>query len=78
MTTSVIQRTSKGLVDCLFNAIDDLNQKKIDAEHARALAHTARTIVGVAALELDFMRLSAEQNGVALSSLAITAEKQAT
>jgi hypothetical protein len=72
MSTAVVTRDSKGLVEALFDAIDGLNQKKIDPEHARALAHTARTIVGVANLELDFMRFQKDQGAEALRSLSIT------
>lgn len=69
----IIVRTSKGLVEGLFDAIDNLNQRKIDPEHARAIAHTARTIVRVAEVELDFMRFSREgQADPDLKSLKIT------
>lgn len=47
-----VTRTSQGLVDALFDAIDKLNDKKVTPEEARAVSHTARTIVGVAMLEL--------------------------
>jgi hypothetical protein len=76
MSTQVVERTSRGLVEGLFDAIDNLNQKKIDPEHARALAHTARTIVGVAALELEFMKLQKENGAGALKSLTITDESK--
>lgn len=72
MSNQIIERTSRGLVEGLFDAIDNLNQKKIDPEHARALAHTARTIVGVASLELEFMKLQKENGAGALKSLTIT------
>ena len=80
MSTAVVVRTSKGLVDALFDSIDALNSKKIDAEHARALSHTARAIVNIATLELEFRRYkegSATQTAEQLKSLTIEdAEKK--
>jgi hypothetical protein len=63
------------LVDALFDTIDRLNSKHIDAEQARAISHTARTIVTVATLELEF-RKWAENEGRSepLKSLAIGSE----
>jgi hypothetical protein len=76
-TTSMqVTRTSSGLVDALFNSIDRLNAKEIDAEHARAISHTAKTIVSVASLELEMKKFT-DANGTkagALSSLAITSK----
>lgn len=63
-----IVRTSKGLVDALFESLDKLNSKEIDAEQARALSHTARTIVNVARLEIEFRKLSERSE---LKSLAL-------
>lgn len=63
-----IVRSSKGLVDGLFDSIDKLNSKEIDAEQARALSHTARTIVNIARLEIEFRKLSENSE---LKSLAI-------
>lgn len=63
MKSEVIKRTSKGLVDSMFDAIDNLNAKRIDAEHARALSHAARTIVSVASLELDMRKFNREVDG---------------
>jgi hypothetical protein len=54
----LVTRNSQGLVDTLFNSIDELNAKQITPEHARALSHTARTIVGVARLEMDYRALA--------------------
>ena len=72
-STLPVVRNSKGLVDVLFDSIDKLNAKQIDAEHARALSHTARTIVSIASLELDVNRFQQEQGSerAALKSLAI-------
>jgi hypothetical protein len=77
MPPTPMKRTSAGLVDTLFDAIDNLNAKKIDTEHARALAHTARAIVAIASLELDFRRLQ-ETNPAPLRSLTIEAPKDET
>jgi hypothetical protein len=68
---TAVTRSSQGLVDALFSAIDRLNAKEIDPEECRALSHTARTIVGVARLELDFRRFTSEGGRAALKSLTI-------
>lgn len=57
-TTAAVVRNSKGLVDTLFDSIDKLNRREIDSEHARAISHTARAIVSIAALEIDFRRFN--------------------
>ena len=74
--TTPMKRSSTGLVDTLFDAIDNLNAKKIDTEHARALAHTARAIVAIASLELDYRRLAATDSKP-LRSLEIESAKDA-
>ena len=56
----VVKRTTNGLVDALFETIDRLNAKEIDAEHARAVSHTARSIVQIAKLELEYRQHAAE------------------
>lgn len=71
MTTALVTRNSSGLVDALFSAIDKLNAKEIDTEHARAIAHTARAIVGIANLELDVMKFRQESKDASLKSLTI-------
>lgn len=73
MAATEMVRTSKGLVDALFDSIDQLNAKKIDTEHARAIAHSARAIVAIAALELDVRRFNTETHdgGDNLKSLQI-------
>jgi hypothetical protein len=55
-TLKLLDRTSRGLVEALFDTIDRLNAKEIDAEQARAISHTARTIVNVAQLELEYRK----------------------
>jgi hypothetical protein len=73
-TVPAVTRSSQGLVDALFSAIDRLNAKEIDAEECRALSHTARTIVGVARLELDYRRFTSEGGRAGLKSLTIDAK----
>jgi hypothetical protein len=69
-----VERTMHGLVEALFSSIDRLNNKEIDAEQARAISHTAKTIVSVAALELEYRKwVSAEPSlSEPLESLVIT------
>lgn len=68
-----VVRTSKGLVDALFDTIDKLNSQEIDPEHARAIAHSARGIVGIAQLELEFRKWQKDSEGEdTLRSLTIT------
>lgn len=72
-----VARTSHGLVDALFDTIDRLNNKQIDAEQARAVSHTAKTIVNVAALELEWRKFTREtQDETPLRSLAIDSPAQ--
>jgi hypothetical protein len=72
----VVSRTTHGLVDALFDTIDKLNAKQIDAEQARAISHTARTIVSVAHLELEYKKFAENSPTVdGLSSLTIEAPK---
>jgi hypothetical protein len=69
-----IERNMQGLVDALFNSIDRLNNKEIDAEQARAISHTAKTIVSVAALELEYRKWAGSDGRLVhpLESLVIT------
>jgi hypothetical protein len=71
-----VARTSQGLVDTLFDTIDRLNTKQIDAEQARAISHTARTIVTVASLELDFRKWAQDALATPLKSLAISGQEE--
>lgn len=71
---AVLTRTSHGLVDALFDSIDRLNAKEIDPEHARAISHTAKTIVAIANLELEVRKFRDAHQGSnkgELSSLTI-------
>ena len=75
MPSTEVTRTSKGLVETLFDSIDALNDKRIDPEHARAISHTAKTIVSIASLELDVRKFQKEQSSAAdaIKSLSIEA-----
>lgn len=53
-----VERSPKGLVNALFDAMDDLNARNITHDEVRAVAHTARAIIGVARLEMDAVRMS--------------------
>lgn len=57
-TAIAIKRTATGLVDALFDSIDKLNAKEIEPEHARAISHTAKAIVGIASLELQARKMN--------------------
>lgn len=70
MATQVV-RSSSGLVEALFTTLDRLNNKEIDAEHARAISHTARSIVGVARLELEYREFAKVNGEGKLTSLRI-------
>lgn len=67
-----VARTSQGLVDALFDVIDQLNGKKITPEEARAVSHTARSIIGVAHLELKARQI--EGGASQIHSLMIDAD----
>lgn len=75
-----VTRNSKGLVEALFDSIDRLNKKEIDPETARAISHTAKTIVNVARLELEARRMNADGTvaDLNLNSLAISAPAAAS
>lgn len=68
-----VSRTTRGLVEALFDTIDKLNAKEIDAEQARAVSHTARSIVSVARLELEYRQFVEASGEKTLTSLAIEA-----
>jgi hypothetical protein len=67
----VVVRSSTGLVDALFDSIDRLNNKEVTAEEARAVSHTAKSIVAIARLEMDFIKLSKDNKTDGLKSLVI-------
>lgn len=77
-TPVAVKRTTSGLVDALFNTIDRLNKKEIDAEDARAISHTAKTIVSVAHLELEYRKFTADQAPASqgLGALTIDSPKE--
>lgn len=53
-----VVRSPSGLVDALFNSLDNLNNGTQSPDDVRAVCHTARTIVGIARLEMDATRLA--------------------
>jgi hypothetical protein len=53
-----IERSPKGLVEALFNSLDGLNAGIKSADDVRAVAHTARSIVGIARLEMEATRMA--------------------
>lgn len=78
MTTQLsVIRTPQGLVEAMFDAIDRLNKKEIDSEHARALSHSARTIVQIARLELEYRQYAGNEgpDRLKLLSLAMDSKK---
>jgi len=60
---SRVERSPKGLTDALFDAMDRLNNGLATHEEARAVAHTARAIIGIARLEMDAAKMSKEFGG---------------
>ena len=42
----------------LFRALEDLREKKIDADRAKAISQLAQTIINSAKVEVDYMRVS--------------------
>jgi hypothetical protein len=71
----VVTRTSAGLVNAMFDTIDGLNNKTIDPEHARAVSHSARTIVQIARLELEARQSAVNTDQLKLISLSIDPKK---
>jgi len=55
-----VERSPKGLAEALFNSLDALNAGTQSAEDARAVSHTARTVVNLARLEMDAEKLSSD------------------
>lgn len=53
-----VERTPRGLADALFDSMDKLNAGTSSVEECRAIANTARVIVGVARLEIEAVRLA--------------------
>lgn len=53
-----VERSPKGLVDALFNSLDNLNSGAQSADDVRAVCHTARSIVNIARLEMDAARMA--------------------
>lgn len=53
-----VERTPRGLVNALFNSLDNLNAGTQSADDVRAVCHTARSIVNIARLEMDAARMA--------------------
>ena len=68
----LVARTSQGLVEALFDTLDKLNDRKVTPEEARAVSHTARSIIGVAHLELEARKI--EGGASQIHSLLIDAD----
>lgn len=51
-----IVRTSKGLIDAMFDEFDDLNSGKSTPQNARAKASMANTICQITRLQMDHSR----------------------
>lgn len=58
--TQKIARTSKGLIDAMFDELDDLKAGKSTPQNARAKASIANTICSVTRLEMDHARFVAD------------------
>lgn len=51
------ENTKRSLKDVLFETLEGLLDKSIDPETAKAISHTAQTILNAAKVEMDFARL---------------------
>ncbi len=56
MTEKVIDRTSKGLIDILFDELASLVNGDSTPQHARAVSSVASTLCSVSRLEMDYSR----------------------
>jgi hypothetical protein len=59
MTEKTVERTSAGLRDALFKALDDLRVGNIEAGDAKAIAGLAREICNTVRLEMDAQKMRA-------------------
>lgn len=55
-----IERNPKGLVDALFDSIDAVRTKQMTPEESRAISHSCRSIVNVARMEMDYLKMRSE------------------
>ena len=63
-------RTSKGLIDTLFDELESLKDGKSTAQHARAISSIASTICSVSRLEMEYARfVSKPRNAVGTDGL---------
>lgn len=58
-----VERTSAGLREALFDAMDGLLTGKVDAEQASALAKVSKEICSTVRLEMDALKLKATSPG---------------
>lgn len=58
-------RTSKGLIDTMFDELDDLKAGKSNPQNARAKASLANTICQITRLEMDHARFVSDARRVA-------------
>ena len=57
-------RTSKGLIDTLFDELEGLKDGKSTAQHARAVSSVASTICSVSRLEMEYARFVSKPRNV--------------
>lgn len=76
-----IERTSAGLRDALFDAIEKLRQGDIEAQDAKALAQLANQICNTVSLEIEVAKLRMEYPAdtklIVPSPLSLGVEKDA-
>jgi len=61
MSTSLVQRTSHGLQEHIFQQLDRLEQGKTTPQHARSVAALANTAISLARLEMEYARFVTDQ-----------------
>lgn len=59
-----MSRTSKGLIDTLFDELDQLKAGKSTPQNARAKASIANTICQVTRLEMDYARFVTDSRSI--------------
>lgn len=58
-----VERSSKGLRDVLFQTIDDLRAKRIDASDAKSIALLASTVIDSVHMEIAVAKLRSDYPG---------------
>jgi hypothetical protein len=56
-----VARTSAGLRDALFDAIDDVRSGRMDPQNAKAIAGLSREIINSVKLEVEIRKMGKEQ-----------------